>query len=60
MQDNLYRVAWEIDMAADSPQEAIKKAMSYLAPLEPARWCYSVRNHENGKESRHEGEELFA
>ena len=59
MQESEYRVAWEIDIPAESPKDAIKQAMAYLKPKEPARWCYSVQNHATGKVSKHEGEDVF-
>ena len=59
-EEKLYRISWEIDMPGDTPAEAIKQAMRYLAPLEPARWCYSAINRETGEVTKHEGQELFA
>ena len=56
--EKLYRISWEIDMPGVTPEEAIKKAMHYLAPLEPARWCYSAINRETGEVTKHEGQEL--
>ena len=54
-----YRVSWEIDVSAQAPEEAARQAVNYLAPMEPGRWCYMVRDNETGEVSKHEGEDLF-
>ena len=54
-----YRVIWEIDVPAESPEEAVRRAVGYLEPIEPARWCYLVHNFQTGEVSSHEGESLF-
>lgn len=58
-QQELYRVNWEIDIPADSSEEAVKQAVAYLAPMEPARWAYLAQNHATGEVITHEGEDLF-
>ena len=59
-EEKLYRISWEIDIPAETPEQAIKQAMHYLSPLEPARWCYSAINQETGEATKHEGQELFS
>lgn len=54
-----YRICWEIDVTAESPEEAVRQAVEYLAPLEPTRWCYQAVDTLTGEVSKHEGEELF-
>lgn len=57
--EKLYLVAWEIDAPATSPEEAVKTAVEWLVPQEPARWCYSAQDLKTGEVSKHEGEDLF-
>jgi hypothetical protein len=54
-----FRVSWEIDTLAESPEEAVRQAVSYLEPREPSRWCYDVVDQETGEASRHEGEDVL-
>lgn len=49
-----YRVTWEIDVSADTPADALERALSVLAPAEPGRWSYTVTDNETG-ESAHLG-----
>lgn len=58
-EERLYRVIWEIDIPALTPEQAVVIAVNYLGPMEPARWCYSTRDRETGEVKKHEGEELF-
>jgi len=58
-EEKLYLVAWEIEIPAATPEEAIRTAVKWLVPQEPTRWCYSAQDTETGKVSKHEGEDLF-
>lgn len=54
-----FRVSWEIEVDAATPEEAIRVAVKWLAPKEPGRWCYQAIDTEKGEVSKHEGEDLF-
>ncbi len=55
-----YRVTWEIDVSADTPADAIERALQMLAPADPGRWTYKVQDHETGEvvQVDPEGEEV--
>lgn len=54
-----YRITWEIDVIAETPEEAVKQAIRFLEPIEPARWCYLAQDFKTGEVSRHEGQDLY-
>jgi hypothetical protein len=56
--DKSFRVRWEIDICAATPEEAVRQAVDWLAPMEPGRWCYQAVDTESGTETLHEGREL--
>lgn len=55
-----YRVTWEIDVSADTPRDAIERAMILLGPADPGRWTYTVQDNETGElvQVDPEGEEV--
>ena len=46
-------------MTAETPEEAVKQAIRFLEPIEPARWCYLAQDFKSGEVSRHEGQDLY-
>lgn len=54
-----YRVSWDIEVSASSPEDAVRLVVKWLEPKEPARWCYQVIDTEKGEVSKHEGQDLF-
>lgn len=56
---NEYRVTWEIEVTAESEQEAVKLAVKWLAPQEPTRWAYQAQDCATGELLTLEGEDLF-
>jgi hypothetical protein len=59
MEEQEYQVSWEIDISAESPEQAALLAIDYLAPMEPARWCYQVTDRGTGETISLEGEDLY-
>ncbi len=59
MPENEYLVSWEIDIPADSPEQAVKTAIKWLKPKEPIRWAYQAQDSATGETVTLEGEDLF-
>jgi len=48
---NTYRVTWEIDIEADTPEEAALQAREYQIMPDSCATCFTVTDRDTGKET---------
>lgn len=53
-----YRVVWEIDIHADTPEEAAREVVDCLRTEPPSKWCHKVIDKETKREVLLMGEEV--